>query len=119
MPVRIGIDTGGTFTDVCLIGDDGELAVYKLSSTSGDPSEAIAGGLTAILAQEQDEPADVRYLGHGTTVATNALLEGRGAATGVITTQGFRDLLELGRQMRPDLYDLQVDKPVPLVRRLH
>jgi N-methylhydantoinase A len=119
MPVRIGIDTGGTFTDVCLIDDDGELAVYKLSSTSGDPSEAIAGGLTAILEQEQEEAADVRYLGHGTTVATNALLEGRGAATGVITTQGFRDLLELGRQMRPDLYDLQVDKPVPLVRRLH
>jgi len=119
MPVRIGIDTGGTFTDVCLIGDDGDLSIYKLSSTSADPSEAIAGGLTTILEQESVAPSEVRYLGHGTTVATNALLEGRGAATGVITTQGFRDLLELGRQMRPDLYDLQADKAVPLVRRQH
>ena len=119
MPVRIGIDTGGTFTDVCLVAEDGSLAIFKLSSTGHDPSEAIAAGLAAILEQEGSDATSVGYLGHGTTVATNALLEHRGALTGVLTTAGFRDLLELGRQMRPDLYDLQVDKPVPLVRRAH
>lgn len=119
MSARVGIDTGGTFTDVCLLTETGALAVFKLSSSSHDPSEAIADGLSAILAQENLSPQAVGYLGHGTTVATNALLQGRGASTGVITTGGFRDLLELGRQMRPDLYDLQADKPVPLVRRSH
>ncbi len=117
MAVRIGVDAGGTFTDVCLTTDRGELGVYKLSSSPRDPSEAIAGGVAAILSQEGAAAESVAYLGHGTTVATNALLEGRGARTGVVTTDGFRDLLELGRQRRPDLYDLQVDKPVPLVRR--
>ncbi len=119
MPVRVGIDTGGTFTDVCLMTKDGQLAIFKLSSSSRDPSEPIADGLSAILAQESIGPESVEYLGHGTTVATNALLERRGATTGVITTNGFRDLLDLGRQMRPDLYDLQADKPTPLVRRAH
>jgi N-methylhydantoinase A len=117
MAVRVGVDAGGTFTDVCLVDDDGELAVYKLSSSPSDPSEAIAGGVEQILAQEGKPAEDVRYLGHGTTVATNALLERRGVGVGVVTTKGFRDLLELGRQQRPDLYDLQADKPEPLVRR--
>ncbi len=119
MPVRVGIDTGGTFTDVCLVGEDGALAIFKLSSTGHDPSEAIANGLVAILEQQESDAKSVGYLGHGTTVATNALLEHQGARTGVLTTSGFRDLLELGRQMRPNLYDLQADKPVPLVRRAH
>lgn len=117
MGVRVGVDAGGTFTDVCLIDHGGALEVFKLSSTPRDPSEAIAGGVTAILEQTGSAADEVQYLGHGTTVATNALLEGRGVPTGIITTEGFRDLLELGRQVRPDLYDLQVDKPTPLVRR--
>jgi N-methylhydantoinase A len=117
MAIRVGVDAGGTFTDVCLVQEDGSLAVFKLSSSPHDPSDAIAKGVSEILDQEGVDGRDVLYFGHGTTVATNALLEGRGARTGVITTHGFRDLLELGRQKRPDLYDLQVDKPEPLVRR--
>jgi N-methylhydantoinase A len=117
LETRIGVDSGGTFTDVCLVGERGEVAVYKLSSSPKDPSEAIVNGITATLEQEGEEPGSVRYLGHGTTVATNTVLEGRGARTGVITTEGFRDLLELGRQRRPHLYDLQADKPEPLARR--
>ncbi|MDQ3779460.1 MAG: hydantoinase/oxoprolinase family protein [Chloroflexota bacterium] len=114
---RVGVDAGGTFTDVCLMNDAGDLTLFKLPSTPADPSEAIANGVGGVIAAAGVEPADVTYLGHGTTVATNALLEGRGAATGVITTRGFRDLLELGRQRRPDLYDLQTEKAPPLVRR--
>ena len=117
MAVRVGVDAGGTFTDVCLLDAQGELSVYKLSSSPRDPSEAIANGVVRILEQVGVPATEVSYLGHGTTVATNALLERNGARVGLITTDGFRDLLELGRQRRPDLYDLQVDKPPPLVRR--
>jgi N-methylhydantoinase A len=117
MAIRVGVDAGGTFTDVCLVTDDGGLAIYKVTSSPEDPSEAIGDGVASILKNEDLDPGDVRYLGHGTTVATNALLQTRGAKTGVITTEGFRDLLELGRQRRPHLYDLQTDKPETLVRR--
>lgn len=115
--VRVGVDTGGTFTDVCLIDDSGSTLVFKLPSSPGDPSDAISAGILEILARAGTLAGDVRYVGHGTTVATNALLEGRGAKTGIITTDGFRDLLDLGRQMRPSLYDLQTEKPKLLVRR--
>ncbi|MCB1969602.1 MAG: hydantoinase/oxoprolinase family protein [Geminicoccaceae bacterium] len=113
---RIGVDSGGTFTDVCLFDEDtGGLNVWKVPSTPQDPSQAIAGGVEQGL--EAFGGGDVRYFGHGTTVATNALIMGRTASTGLITTDGFRDLLEIARQKRPSLYDLQCDKPVPLVRR--
>lgn len=117
MAVRVGVDAGGTFTDVCLHDDRGELMVYKLPSSPRDPSESIAEGVLRLLRQTGVAAGEVTYLGHGSTVATNALLEGTGARVGLVTTDGFRDLLELGRQRRPDLYDLQVDKPPPLVRR--
>ncbi|RIK43210.1 MAG: methylhydantoinase, partial [Chloroflexi bacterium] len=117
MSTRIGVDTGGTFTDVSLVDASGAIHVYKLPSTPDDPSEAIASGVLAILAEHSASPESVTFLGHGTTVATNALLERRGAPTGVITTAGFRDLLELARQRRPHLYDLQADKPAPLAPR--
>lgn len=117
MTARIGVDSGGTFTDVCLIDPNGQLRTYKLSSSPHDPSEAIVAAVISLLDESGCPPTAVSYLGHGTTVATNALLEGKGVRVGLITTEGFRDLLELGRQRRPDLYDLQVDKPVPLVRR--
>ncbi|TVR76243.1 MAG: hydantoinase/oxoprolinase family protein [Sphaerobacteraceae bacterium] len=117
MTVRVGVDAGGTFTDVCLITSEGRLEVYKLASSPSDPSDAIGRGVDSILAEGSYQSSDVEYLGHGTTVATNALLQTRGVKTGVLTTAGFRDLLELGRQQRPDLYDLQVDKPDVLVPR--
>ena len=119
MTVRIGVDAGGTFTDVCLTDEDGQISVFKLPSSPADPSISIVQGALDLLGQTGNEAVAVGYLGHGTTVATNALLQGWGAATGVITTQGFRDLLELARQRRPDLYDLQVEKPKPLVARRH
>ncbi len=117
MTARIGIDTGGTFTDVCIIDTEGRLTIHKLPSTPDDPSRSILSGAIEGFQIAGVQPSAVSYFGHGTTVATNTLLEGRGARTGVITSAGFRDLLEIGRQERPDLYDLQVEKPPTLVRR--
>ncbi len=112
------MDSGGTFTDLCLFDEEsGRIAVTKVPSTPGDPSAAILRGVTELLGREGCDASQVSYLGHGTTVGTNALIQHAGARTGLITTEGFRDLLELGRQRRPDLYDLQADKPAPLVPR--
>lgn len=115
---RIGVDSGGTFTDVCLFNDaTGESRIWKLSSTPGDPSVGIADGVSQALEQAGADPAEVGFLGHGTTVATNALIQLLGVPTGLITTDGFRDLLEIGRQKRPHLYDTQALKPTVLVPR--
>lgn len=105
----VGVDTGGTFTDILLLGD-GKLKVHKVLSTPDDPSRAILQGLTHLgVAQHID------VLVHGSTVATNAVLERKGVSTGLITTAGFRDVLEIGRQTRPKLYDIRVQKTPPLV----
>lgn len=118
MAWRIGIDSGGTFTDVCLFEDaTGMVAVWKVPSTPDDPSRAIARGTQEGVERVGASPADIAYFGHGTTVGTNALIQHRGVRTGLITTEGFRDLIEIGRQKRPDLYDLQADKAPPLVTR--
>ena len=115
---RVGVDSGGTFTDICLFHEEtGRLEVWKVPSTPHDPSVAIGGGVAEALAQFGAVSEEVSYFGHGTTVATNALIQHRGVPTGVITTDGFRDLLEIGRQKRPDLYDIHVDKPPVLVSR--
>jgi len=116
---RVGVDLEGTFTDVCLIDSTtGAGRVWKVPSTPDDPSRAIAHGVVEGLRQAAKvTPAAVDYFGHGTTVATNALIQHRGADTGLITTEGFRDLLEIGRQRRPHRYDLQADKPPVLVPR--
>jgi N-methylhydantoinase A len=116
---RVGVDSGGTFTDICLVDEaTGDIRVWKVPSTPDDPSGAIAQGVVdGLAAAAGDTPAAISYLGHGTTVATNALIQHRGAVTGLITTEGFRDLLEIGRQRRPHLYDLQADKPPVLVPR--
>jgi N-methylhydantoinase A len=118
MSLRLGIDTGGTFTDLALVDDAaGEGWLCKLPSTPGDPSEAIAEGIRRIL-QDAGRPAsDLQILAHGTTVATNAVLEGKLARTGMITTSGFADVLDIARQRRPDLYDLDRQKPAPPVAR--
>ncbi|MEU4895657.1 hydantoinase/oxoprolinase family protein [Streptomyces sp. NPDC044780] len=119
MTLRIGVDTGGTFTDVVAYDEGtGTVHVRKVSSTPQDPGLAIVEGVRQILEQIGDRSmAEVSYFAHGTTVGTNALLTGRGVRTAVITTRGFRDLLELGRGRRPRLYDLQADKPAPFAPR--
>ncbi len=118
MAWRVGVDSGGTFTDFCLFDEaSGRVEVWKVPSTPDDPSRGIAGGVDESLGRVAATPAAVGYFGHGTTVGTNALIQHRGVRTGLITTEGFRDLLEIGRQTRPDLYDLQVDKPETLVSR--
>ncbi len=116
--LRIGVDSGGTFTDVCLLNETtGQFSVWKLSSTPHDPSEAIANGAQEAVERFGSDDAAVSFFGHGTTVATNALIQGKGARAGLITNDGFRDLLDLGRQTRPHLYDLQTDKPKALIPR--
>jgi N-methylhydantoinase A len=118
MTWRIGVDSGGTFTDVCLFEDGtGRVEVWKVPSTPDDPSRGIAQGVSEGVERVEAARAEIGYFGHGTTVATNALIQHRGVATGLITTEGFRDLLEIGRQKRPELYDLQADKPPVLVPR--
>lgn len=118
MAWRIGVDSGGTFTDVCLFEDvTGKLDIWKVPSTPDDPSRGIARGVGEGLEQVDATAPAVAFLGHGTTVATNALIEHKGVLTGLIVTDGFRDLLEIGRQKRPSLYDLHADKPEILVRR--
>jgi N-methylhydantoinase A len=118
MTWRIGVDSGGTFCDICLFDDaSGQVAVWKVSSTPDDPSRGIAQGVQEGVGNVGTDAGSIGYFGHGTTVGTNALIQHRGVPTGLITTDGFRDLLEIGRQKRPDLYDLQVDKPPVLVTR--
>ncbi|WP_425052815.1 hydantoinase/oxoprolinase family protein [Psychromarinibacter sp. S121] len=118
MAWRIGVDSGGTFTDVCLFDDvSGRMEIWKVPSTPHDPSEAISAGVEQGLENNEISVGDVAYFGHGTTVGTNALIQHKGAKTGLITTEGFRDLLEIGRQKRPSLYDIRVDKPDLLVQR--
>lgn len=118
MAWRIGVDSGGTFTDICLFDDaTNAVAIWKVASTPDDPSRGITQSVREGIERVGARPQDVGFLGHGTTVATNALIQNNGVPTGLITTDGFRDLLEIGRQKRPHLYDLQADKPETLVAR--
>lgn len=118
--VRIGIDVGGTFTDFVMADmNSGALSYFKVPSSPADPSVAIAHGTREMLEHFSVSPSDVEYFGHGTTVATNMVIERRGVPTGLITTRGFRDVLAVGRQTRPSLYDYSVQKPAPLVPRHH
>ena len=117
---RIGVDVGGTFTDFTLLDEaKGELHYHKTPSTPSDPSEAVGKGLANLIAEHAIDPAEVAYLGHGTTVALNMLLERRTPTIGLLTTKGFRDVLEIARQIRPHLYDYTVTRPEPLARRAH
>lgn len=114
----IGIDVGGTFTDFHVVDlRDGAARVFKLPSTPANPAEAILAGLEALVADGTVAPGDIRRICHGTTVATNALIQRRGGTVALITTEGFRDILEIGRQTRPHMYDPTVDHPPPLVPR--
>lgn len=116
MGYMIGVDVGGTFTDFSLFNmETEELVHYKHPSTPEDPSVAIVTGVEKILDIYGVKPEEVVYLAHGTTVATNALIEKKGAKIGLITTKGFRDLMEIGWQKRPSLYDLLKPKAQPLI----
>lgn len=115
---RIGVDVGGTFTDFVMINTDGgPTAFHKVPSTPDDPSRAISSGIAEMLKQHDVPPDAVGYVGHGTTVATNMVIERRGVPTGLLTTKGFRDVLAIGRQTRPSLFDWSVRKPEELVER--
>jgi len=115
---RIGFDVGGTFTDFTAIDTTtGQTRHFKTSSTPDDPSEAIETGLRHFVEEVGLAPADFEFIGHGTTVATNMVIERRGVPTGLVTTRGCRDVLEIGRQTRPHLYDYAITKPLPLVDR--
>lgn len=107
MSYLFGVDVGGTFTDLSIFNTETEtLYNYKLSSTPGDPSNAIVEGIVEVFHLLSIRSDEVSYLAHGTTVATNALIERKFAKAGLITTEGFQDLLEIGWQKRPNLYDL-------------
>ena len=115
---RVTVDTGGTFSDFVHLNEQtGEISIAKIPSTPDDPSRAILAGLEALLASAT-EAADIGYFCHGTTVGTNALLEGKGAKTGLLVTEGFRGIYPVGEQARPygtAIFDVMYDKPAPLV----
>lgn len=118
MPYLVGVDTGGTFTDFALFDADSQIfSLYKHPSTPEDPSEGLVRGLRELLARRGVEPGQIAMLVHGTTVATNAVVEDRLEDIAMVTTAGFRDILELGRQRRPHLYNLEIGKPPPLAPR--
>jgi len=117
--VRVAVDIGGTFTDIVVMSGDGTLHESKVSTTPDDPSRAVVSGLDALLKELGIPGPNVEEVLHGTTVGSNTILQRSGARTGLITTRGFRDVLEIGRIRMPDMFDLTWDKPKPLVPRRH
>jgi N-methylhydantoinase A len=111
--IRVAIDIGGTFTDIVVMSGDGTLHESKVSTTPDDPSRAVVVGVSAPLADLGLAPATVVEVLHGTTVGSNTLMQRSGARTGLITTRGFRDVLEIGRIRMPDMFDLTWDKSKP------
>ena len=116
---RIRVDIGGTFTDGTLVDSTtGQVTTSKVLSTPEDPATGFISAVQKLLEMDDSiEPAAVEHVVHATTVATNAIIEGKTAKTAFVTTEGFRDMLEIARQIRPSLYDLQFEKPRPLVPR--
>jgi N-methylhydantoinase A len=114
--VRVGVDTGGTFTDFVYAARDGRPGIFKLASTPDDPARAIAEGLRRIAAEVNARVGELEIV-HGTTVGTNALLQRRGARAALVTTAGFEDVLAIGRQARPALYDLDAKRPEAIIPR--
>jgi N-methylhydantoinase A len=117
MRFRVGVDIGGTFTDIVILAADGSTHTRKVSSSVDDYARAIAQALTELFAEHGIVGADIEEVRHGTTVASNAVLEHKGARTGLITTKGFRDVLEIRNLRMPRLYDIGWTKPPPLVER--
>ncbi|OSQ54490.1 N-methylhydantoinase [Marivita cryptomonadis] len=117
----IGVDVGGTFTDLIYLDPEtGEMGIHKVSTTPDDPSQGVMTGLKALMEQSGIDPAQVTQLLHGTTTATNAVLEAKGARAGMITNDGFRDVLHIGRHQRPNHYSIMQEIPWqdrPLIQR--
>ena len=112
----VGLDIGGTFTDVVMVHSARrEIARYKCLTTPEDPSRGALLGLKGVLAEAQAKPGDISVVLHATTLVSNALIERKGARTALLSTKGFRDVLRIGREKKHDIYDLQIDKPKPLV----
>ena len=115
---RLGVDVGGTFTDFVLLDErSGALVREKCLTTPDDPVDGIMNGVGRLEESGAVRPQDISGVAHATTLVTNTLIERKGARTGLLTTEGFRDILELGSDMRYDMYDLAIDFPEPLVRR--
>src|SRR5262249_3501144 len=119
MPVtfRVGVDIGGTFTDIVVLGSDGSIHIKKVSSSADDYARALVDGLADALHEAGLTGGELEAISHGTTVASNAILEHKGAKVGLITTKGFRDVLEIRTLRAPRLYDLAWQKPPPLIER--
>ena len=116
--LSLGIDIGGTFTDLVIINpESGETAVWKESTTPDDPSRGAIEGLRSLLQRSGIAPERIGRVVHATTLLTNAVLERKGAKTGLITTAGFGDVLEIGRERKYELYNLFLEMPAPLVAR--
>ncbi len=118
MSARLGVDIGGTFTDLVVIDEEsGAIRVGKVLTTAKDPAHGVEQGVQSLLDDARVDPVRVRAVAHGTTLATNALIERKGARTALLTTEGFRDALEIRHEGRYDMYDLLIDPPAPLVPR--
>ena len=113
----VGVDVGGTFTDLHAEDGTGRAVLHKTPSTPGNPAHAVLAGLHALCRQHGIDPAAIARVSHGTTVGTNALIQRRGGTGALVVSRCFRDLIEIGRQTRPALYDLQRDHPAPLAPR--
>src|SRR6267378_5823846 len=117
MPYRVGFDVGGTFTDFVLQSPGGELLAAKRLTTYPDPSEACLAGLDELIARSGVPWSDVAQAIHGTTLGSNIVIERKARGVGLLTTRGFRDVLIIGRERRYQVYDLQIEKPAPLIPR--
>ncbi|HBK91340.1 MAG TPA: methylhydantoinase, partial [Parvularcula sp.] len=114
---RLAVDIGGTFTDIALERPDGARVTAKVLTTGAAPERAVIEGVAAALLKAALSPADIGLIVHGTTLATNALIEKRGALTALLTTEGHRDALEMAYEHRFEQYDVMIDRPPPLVPR--
>ena len=118
MQFRVGVDVGGTFTDIVLVEEtSGEILVAKVATVPDDPSEGCINGIEKALARHSLEPGQFSFAVHGTTIATNTIIEGKSAKAGLITSEGFRDVLEIAYQTRHKLYDVFYEMPPPLIPR--
>ena len=110
----VGVDVGGTFTDFAVLSPDGANITLKVPSTPKHPADAVLTGLDHLVREHRLDVATVNIFAHGSTVATNTLLERKGARIGLLTNKGFRDVLEIGRQMRQQMYSIRLDPETPV-----